>query len=342
VTYPDDAGGDRGYVEFFVDAALRLTKVTDQEGQDTTFAYDVMGRRLTTTRGTEVDAFTYTDWGAINTAQRGTPGNSDAISKVERYYDALNRLTRESQAIKESTPRNVEYAYDLAGNVTGLTYPSGVQVQTTVDALHRQNVIQRDGTPIADYDHVGPGLRLAGLTLETGTHDVVLAPGYDGLGRMTRLPWRRNGTDHVAFDYAFDTVNNLTSKVFDHLAGDPAENYLHDRLDRLTKVTYGQRTSDPFEGFTLDDLGNRTSHDDNGSSITALFNAVNELTKLGADTLGYSKTGNLTKDTGEYAYSYDRSDQLTRIEDSGSAAVASMAYDALGRRIERVGRRARS
>jgi len=38
----------------------------DQEGQDTTFAYDVMSRRLSTTRGTKVDAFTYTDWGAID------------------------------------------------------------------------------------------------------------------------------------------------------------------------------------------------------------------------------------------------------------------------------------
>ena len=31
MTYPDDAGGDRGYVEFSYDAALRMLSKVDQE-----------------------------------------------------------------------------------------------------------------------------------------------------------------------------------------------------------------------------------------------------------------------------------------------------------------------
>jgi RHS repeat-associated protein len=59
----------------------------------------------------------------------------------------------------------------------------------------------------------------------------------------------------------------------------------------------------------------------------------------------YDKNGNLTKDAsggggGPYVFFYDRQNQLTRIEDSSAAAVASYAYDALGRRIEKIDHKA--
>jgi hypothetical protein len=66
-------------------------------------------------------------------------------------------LTRESQAIEEVPAREVDYAYDLAGNVSRLSYPGGTRVETTFDGNNRRDVIDKDGSQIAGYDYVAPG-----------------------------------------------------------------------------------------------------------------------------------------------------------------------------------------
>ncbi|MFA7237211.1 MAG: hypothetical protein WC058_10125 [Phycisphaeraceae bacterium] len=344
VTWPDDAVGDRGYTEMFYDAVLRLTKFTDQAGLDSTFAYDSMGRRLTATRGTQIDSFAYNAIGSLTTAQRGASGNLDSISRVDRLYDGQLRLTRESQSIRESTARNVDYTYDKGANLLTLTYPSGIHVEHTYDANDRQTLIQRDGVTIAAYRYVGPGARVSRMIYETGTNDVTLAPAYDGVARMTRQPWSSNSTDLVAFNYVYDQADNVLTRTFDHRDSDPAEAYGYDRLHRLTRTVYGQKASTPYEGYVYDGLSNRLTLDNNGTPTAAMFNAVNEMTKHGAPgseiAVEYSKTGNLTKNSGSYHFFYDRTHQLTRIEDASNNAVASYAYDALGRRIERVDEKA--
>jgi RHS repeat-associated protein len=130
--------------------------------------------------------------------------------------------------------------------------------------------------------------------------------------------------------------------VLDHRASDPSEDYTIDGLYRLTNALYSQRTL--THGFTYDDLGNRLTYDNNANQTTYHFNGVNELTKVDATQVYYDKNGNLTKDSssgnGPFVFYYDRQNQLTRIEDSSAAAVASYAYDALGRRIEKIDHKA--
>jgi RHS repeat-associated protein len=206
-------------------------------------------------------------------------------------------------------------------------------------------VIQRGATQIADYDYVGPGERVSRMIYETGANDVTFAPGYDGMGRVTRMPWDRNGTLIAGFNYTFDKASNITKKVLDHRASDPSEDYTIDGLYRLTNALYNQRSL--THGFTYDDLGNRLTYDNNANQTTYHFNGVNELTKVDSTQVYYDKNGNLTKDAssggggnGPFVFYYDRQNQLTRIEDSSAAAVASYAYDALGRRIEKIDHKA--
>ena len=339
VIYPDDTtlgGPDRGYVEFFYDAALRLTREVDQAGLATDTVYDDMGRRLTVTKGAEVDSFTYTDWGAIASAKRGTSSNHDASSSVTRSYNGLMRLTRESQAIEEDPARHVDYAYDLPGNVTQLNYPGGTTIATTYDANHRRDVIDKDASQIADYDYVGPGNRPRKLTFETGVTDVVQSHRYDGAGRLTRLSQAQGGTELATFGYTFDNAGNILTRTFEHRdsgGGAPSEEYAHDSLHRLTKTTFGQRSSTPYKGWTYDDLGNHLTQDDDGATTAGLYNAVNEQTARGGTALTWSRTGNLTEDDAGYDYAYDRDNMLTRVEDASNNLVEQYTYDALGRRI---------
>jgi len=341
VTYPDDTthgGPDRGFVAFFYDAALRLTRKRDQNTHDTDIVYDAMGRRLTVTKGTEVDAFTYTDWGAIDTAKRGTTGNPDLVSAVTRSYNGLMRLTRESQAIEEDAARHVDYDYDMAGNVLTLGYPvSGWDRRASFDALNRADEVKRDNARIADYDYLGPGGRVERLLYDptvSGEPDVVLSPAYDGMGRVTRMPWVKGGTTTLAdLSYAYDPAGSVTRKGYESRSGDPAETYDHDALHRLTRTDFGQRSGDPHKGFIYDDLGNHLTQDDDGTTIPGAFNAVNEQTSRGGSSLTWSKTGNLTEDDDGQQYFYDRDNMLTRVEDGSNNLVEQYKYDALGRRI---------
>ena len=74
------------------------------------------------------------------------------------------RLTQESQAIEEDPARSVGYSYELAGNVTQLAYPGGTTVATTFDGNNRRDVIDKDGSQIADYDYVGRRVDQPGAT----------------------------------------------------------------------------------------------------------------------------------------------------------------------------------
>jgi len=342
-TYPDDAVGNRGYVVFEYDASLRLTRTNHQDNTNTDVVYDDMDRRLTVTRGTEIDSFTYEPWGAVASAERGTSGNVDAVSKVERAYDGLNRLTRETQTVREGTPRKVDYAYDLGASVVTRTYPDGTTLSYSYTDTDQVDTIQRDtgggAVTIAKYSYTG--YRPTELELPTGTaHAVVQTLDYDAGGRLTRLDQSRNGTALATFHYQFDSSNNITRKTFEHRGGTPApsEVYDHDTLNRLTRTTFGQRSSTPYEGFTYDLLGNHLTQDHDGTTIAGLFNAVNEQTKRDGTDVLWDARGNLTKDDtsgGGKEYFYDGSNLLTRVEDTSGGRIASYAYDALGRRIEK-------
>ncbi len=329
-TYPDNDGD----VTFIYDAALRLITKNDQENQDTISVYDSMSRPTSVTRGSEIDTFTYSALGRITLAQRGISGDPDDVSEVKRYYDGLGRLTREAQAVKETTALNVDYLYDKVGSITALYYPGGsLTISRTMTANNLANIISRNGTQLADYNYVSG--RVKSLTYETGNDDVSATRLYDGVARLTRLTWAQAGNTLPDFSYTFDKASNILTKTHEHRSGDPIEKYDVDGLYRLTDARYDFRTV--THGFDYDDLGNQLTFTVDGSATAALYNDVNELISYGGTPVYYDKNGNLTKDAaagnGPYSYYYDMRNQLTKVTKSGGD-VAEYAYDALGRRIQ--------
>ena len=333
VTYPDDSpapGSSRGYVVYSYDAALRLTRINHQDDTNTDVVYDNMGRKLTLTKGDETDSFAYAATGQVTLAKRGL------WIAVLRSYDGLGRLTRETQ--QNGRDRNVDYAYDKGGNVLTLTYPFSGAVQTTYDALGRALTVKRNGSQLAAYTYTG--YRPKSQTFETGANDVTLSMTYDGAsgGRLTRMAYSQTGNTSLPdFSYGFDAASDITRKTFNNQSG-ANEDYTYDSLHRLTHTTFGQRASGgstPYKGYIYDDQGNHLTQDDNGATTVGLFNAVNEMTKRGANDVLYDACGNLTKDDTGKSYYYDRQNFLTRVDDNASNRIASYAYDALNRRIEK-------
>ena len=86
----------------------------------------------------------------------------------------------------------------------------------------------------------------------------------------------------------------------------------------------------------MDDLGNResTTLRDGSSDTYSVDTTTNRYNSIDSATLAYDTAGNLTTDKDGYHYTYDYENRIVKIEDVNDVLVASMDYDALGRRIK--------
>ncbi len=112
--------------------------------------------------------------------------------------------------------------------------------------------------------------------------------------------------------------------------------YTYDGLSRLQQANYntGQRIYD----YNFDLAGNRTQEALSGTGVTAkttdyTYNAANQLTNDGINTLTYDPNGNLTND-GTNAYTWDRANRLANVDNGTPANLTAYTYDGLGNRIQ--------
>ncbi|GIX00685.1 MAG: hypothetical protein KatS3mg111_4017 [Pirellulaceae bacterium] len=155
--------GQAGYgiVSFTLDAAGRVSVKQDQNGDTVTYNYDLAGRLTSRDYRTaansptgpiaDSDAFTYDPAGRMLSAASGRYGNS-----VGYTYDAAGRKATESLTVGGQT-YTATAAYDAKGQLTGLTYPSGVLVQRQYSARGELTAVLRAGTTLAtrSYDNGG-------------------------------------------------------------------------------------------------------------------------------------------------------------------------------------------
>ena len=159
------------------DANGNLLYKTDARGVRITYDYDALNRVLsrTYTDGTPTVTYAYDP-----TITNGKGRLSSVSSSVSSYsfstYDALGRVKTASQTIYGSTNQTygVSYGYNLAGNVTSLTYPSGHAVTYNYDNSGRLG--DKDGSNLAFIGNLGDG------SSRTYSRGIV----YDAAGRMTK------------------------------------------------------------------------------------------------------------------------------------------------------------
>jgi YD repeat-containing protein len=170
-----------------------LTKVLDTAGQQTTYAYNILGSLTGITQGALTRSFGYNtknfliseanpESGTI-TYTRDNLGNiktkTDGLGTRTYYYDTLNRL----DWINTSSGV-VDYTYDNADNVTKITSPDAV-IDTVYDGGNR--LTSKTTT-------------IAGNTYTTGY-------GYDANSNLTRIDYPTS----LVVKYAYNTLDQVTS-----------------------------------------------------------------------------------------------------------------------------------
>ena len=232
--------GTFGTWTYTYDDAGNNTSQSDPKSQVVNRTYDALNRMLaenyTGQVGTEV-TYTY-DSCTHGIGYLCIASSTSAITS--NAYDILGRTS-----ISTTTVQNIgyatTYAYDRQGNVTGLTYPDGSQVNYSYNLAGFPNRVQRKPSGgsfsdvISNFDYAPHGqiqntlfgnnasttyfynansmYRLSNLqtTQGGGTYIQTFAYTYDPVGNITQLSNTSSSTANATLVYAYDALNRLLS-----------------------------------------------------------------------------------------------------------------------------------
>ena len=196
--------------------------------------------------------------------------------------------------------------YDNLNRLTSETTPQGT-VSYTYDGAGRRTSMTVAGQPTANYT-------------------------YDNANRLTQIT---QGASIVTF--AYDVAGRRTSTT---LPNGIAVSYTYDAASRVTAIDYKQEATVLGNlTYQYDANGNRTQIGGSWArtglpqALTpAVYNAANQMTTFGGQSLTYDTNGNLTSD-GSANFNWDARNRMVSME--GTGTNASFQYDSLGRRVNK-------
>jgi RHS repeat-associated protein len=250
-------------------------------------------------------------------------GAMNDYARVDRGYDALARLTNETQSIRLDgsgfangweQPVSVFYGFDPQSNPTELAVLAGsnadLSVSRTFDALNRSQTISAQyfnvtNSPVATYRYFGPK-RVQTRLLGNGAS---MTNTFDVKRRLASLVWNGSTNNLLAgFQYAYDSMDNPLYERWLHDNG-VYDHYEYNHHYELTGVTYrSTKTTPPTSfptSFTYNDNFDRQQAIYSGPFSTQptnvdaySINPADQYTNLIRNSIslnpGYDRAGNMT------------------------------------------------
>lgn len=387
-TYEYDADGNRTSVSdpdkrvttFTYDALSRLTKqvepVSATESITTSFGYDVQGRRTRYTDGRQNSTiYSYNTLGLLeSTVEPSTGQHPNPVDRtwttsynaagdplvqrapggvvIERAFDALGQLKRESGTGAEAPTTPRAYDYDVLGRLISAEGVGGTDVYTYNDRGQMLTARGPGGDATREYDDDGrPVSRADASGTTTFTYDkgrtksvrdgvtgVTQTLGYDAVGQLKTLDLGNGRTRTYDYDdagrlskdtvagaasigYTYDKAGRLATKTTTGTAQAGQQSYGYDFSGRLTSWTSGSGTVP----YAWDGAGNRTRAGD----VESTYDERNRLRTEGSAVVSHNARGGVVSRTGGSAAQFDAFDRLVK------QGALTYSYDSL----DRVGKR---
>lgn len=365
-------------ITFVRDVNNRITRITDPNGKNLDYVYDVRGDLATFTDGA-LNTSTYT----YDTNHRLTKiKDPRGIEPIRNDYDSSGRLI----ATTDAFGKQIAYVHDIAnrketvtdrlGNSTVNEYDADGNVIKVTDPLGNSTVRTYDGhgNTLSETNALGKARSytydqndnrltevdsLGKTTTYTYTALNRVATIKDALGRLTTNTYDNNGNLKQVLDatggttiYTYDANGNQTSGTD---AANAQTSYTYNNLGRLTQQTDALNNSTTY---TYDGNGNRKTetrtrtttsgpetlinkydYDGNNRLIQTTF-PDNTLTKATYNAIGKQATtiDQLGRTT---TYTYDDMGRLTKTAFPDGTNEQS-TYDAEGRRLTSINRLSRT
>ena len=318
---------DSGTSIYVTDATGNRTSKTDARGVVTNYTYDLLSRVTSKTfpaYAAENVTYTYDETtngnlgighltsltDAAGSASLGSIGTSASFS-----YDAYGNLVTYVRVIGTNI-YTTGYAYDLAGNLTQITYPSGRSVSYQLDSLGRATAVTTKAFATSNSVTLASNVQylpFGGMSsLKLGNNEQVtysFDQDYQLTGISATSPTRQGLT------LGHDPNGNITS-IADAVNSNRSQTFQYDALNRVSQAVgfYGT------DNLTYDAVGNRSTWTTATDSTSYTYNpGSNQLASWNDLTSG-----------AVYSFAYDAAgNQLTRSLNGGMQL--SIAYNAAGR-----------
>jgi RHS repeat-associated protein len=231
----------------------------------------------------------------------------------------------------------MSYVYDMAGNVTSETYPSGRVIATSFDAAGRIASVsgQKAGEPNRTY---ASGMSYAphgALAQCTYGNNLIEQTSFNSRLQPTSITVSSNPFPYLPLSIGlnYDTTNNNGNVLSQTISNGGTQTYTYDEVNRLKTAEEGSGQNYWKQEFDYDRFGNRRFNTTNTTSNVLGPNPqIDEATNrfLASEGYLYDEAGNLRQEPGK-SYKYDAESRLTEFN-SGSALYF---YDGDGRRVKK-------
>ncbi|MFI7703257.1 RHS repeat-associated core domain-containing protein [Nonomuraea sp. NPDC049480] len=359
------SGSESITTSFGYDATGARTRLTDGRGYATWTSYNSLGLAETVTEPSTAAHPNLADRTWTHVYDAG--GNQVATVqpggvRIDRTFDHLNRLTKETGSGGGAASAERTFGYDLAARPTAagdlavdyndrglpLKVSRGAAQESAYayDALGNPTQrIDAAGTAAFIWDNANrlatatdpvtgrtltygydPGSRLKTITATSGQASTQ-SFDYDAMDRPTGQTLKNgSGTQLAKITYGWDKDDNLTTKTTAGTAGAGTNTYGYDHAGRLTSWTAPGGATTAYE---WDAAGNRTK----AGNATFTYDERNRLTGGDGTDYTYTPRGTLatsTKAGATTSYTFDAFDRMIADGDS------LYAYDALDRVTSRI------
>ncbi len=250
VTNPNDT--HRSYVY----DGWRSTTVADEEGHQTVYTYDGLGRTVGVLQVSESSSVqTWYQYDALGNLTGVTDG---AGNQVTMHYDGLGRMID----IDDPDMGYWAYAYDANGNLETRTDARGCVTTFAYDELDRlmgktyTGTEECVGAPV-DYFYDSTGWGNAGLGRRTGMQDEsgMTAWVYDPAGRLMEERRIIDG-EHFITAFTYDPLSRLETLTY---PDGEVVTYTYDGAGRTNGLTAEEEATVYLQDAAYDALGQPTS-----------------------------------------------------------------------------------
>ena len=334
-----EKGASGNQKEYIYNKINQLIVQKDANGNEIHYQYDQAGNLIEESYFTKDDAnlkqsikYSYNALGQlINVIQNG-----DTQTSFNYLLDKLGRRIKETvtyQNNNEIITKELQYSYDVDGNLATITYPDGNIVKYTyTNGLLKEALLPNGEKIIWD-------------SYRWNQPESILAPGSKTSKTFSALQQPlnirvTNADNKVLFqrNYKYDKSGNILQSKTE----EGNINYQYDALNRLKQVNPDQSLQQKglqAESYSYDLTDNRIGslqqlsqwqYNTNGQLISwSTSNQKHELS--------YDANGNLIKEVvndKERIYQYNENNQLSNIYEGGTEK-AHYQYDPFGRRISK-------
>lgn len=332
---------ESGTTSFTYDSAGRLGTKTDARSIVTTMAYDYANRLTQRSYSDSTPTVTFTYDGSTSAEKGLRTGMSDGLGSVTYNYDARDRLTSEARSLTGiSGTFSTSYGYNIKGDVTQMTYPSGRVINfgyaTSGGCCNSRLSSVDDGTTgltLLDSIAFNAAGGVTSETLNPGSSAITESFTYNNRLQLTQIQALKSSTTVMDFSYDYGSSATNTGRVLsrtDAIQSEHSASYVYDSIYRLQQAYAAGAGSAWSVAWTFDVWGNRTAQTPAGLATS----------KVGSQTLGYSNNkntsftydsaGNTTNDT-VHTYAYNAENQQISMD----STAATYAYDGEGRRMKK-------